>query len=439
MARRGVKVAAAVVGVAAVVLAGLLLMEFDATGLDLTYISNDEIIWRPNWQPNTPEAILAEFDAATAQPAWTVDGNLIRSRKPEDRLVLHRPHIQLVETAGSSSRASAPVAAGPAATAGALSRLALRISRIDVEDGTIELQAAGAPRPVVVKGLDLRLRDVSLDPSPGAALAGLGGVGDVKVAEVTFTNTHARDLRGTVRLSNGRLQTDTVRFRTEEGAFEAAFAADLSRLPLAYTLSLRGQPLDVARIMGSSAAKGFGPGSLRVDARGVGPEADGISGAGTFRLEAGTLEATPVLKALEQALGRTSLVGARYQATQTPFRIDRGRVLFDGLRLQTDHVGVQVGGWASMHGPLELSVSIRAPRPGVSVGGLASSALDLVTDQDGSVVIPFKVTGTQTQPRVAPDLAALATQTKQGAARSLIERAGRELGGLLSRKPREPR
>jgi hypothetical protein len=92
-----------------------------------------------------------------------------------------------------------------------------------------------------------------------------------------------------------------------------------------------------------------------------------------------------------------------------------------------------------MQGPLELSVSIRTPRQGLAVGGLAAGALDLLTDQDGSVVVPFKVTGTQAQPKVLPDVAALAALTKQGVARSLLDKAGRGLGGLLQRKPRDNR
>ena len=456
MSRRRATVAAVAVGAVVALLAGLLLVEFDASRLGRavleragTALGGVRLTARSFRLRPLSGLVLegvegsATFTGGRAvvsldrlvldHRAW----RLLMGEVVVDRLVLHRPRIQLVESASSPARTRTPDAA--AATAGGLGRMALRVSRIDVEDATIELQAAGAPRPVVVKGLDLRLREVALDPSPGSALAGLAGVGDVSVAEVALANTRATDLRGALRLSKGRLQTDTIRFRTDEGAFQAELGADLNRLPLSYTLSLRGEPLDVARILRSDAAKGFGAGSLRFDARGMGTTPEGVQGSGTLRLEAGTLDATPLLKALDQALGRASVVGARYQATETPFRIAHGRVLLDGLRLQTDHVALQVAGWASMQGPLELNVSIRTPRQGLSVGGLAAGALDLLTDQNGSVVVPFKVTGTQAQPKVLPDVAALAAQTKQGVARSLLDKAGRGLGGLLQRKPRDNR
>ncbi|MPZ49329.1 MAG: adenylate kinase [Dehalococcoidia bacterium] len=57
--------------------------------LDIPYICNDAIIWRPNWQETPKDEVFAEFDAATSAPAWTLDGNLAGSH-PEDRLVLSR-------------------------------------------------------------------------------------------------------------------------------------------------------------------------------------------------------------------------------------------------------------------------------------------------------------------------------------------------------------
>jgi len=59
-----------------------------AEKLGLTYICNDTIIWRPNWQPAPREEELLEFDAATRAEGWTLDGNLGPSAS--DQLVLRR-------------------------------------------------------------------------------------------------------------------------------------------------------------------------------------------------------------------------------------------------------------------------------------------------------------------------------------------------------------
>jgi len=363
-----------------------------------------------------------------------LDHRLLRLLQGEiavDRLLLQRPKARLVETTAPR----APLRPTPAAAAAAgLGRLSLRVSRIDVEDATVELQAPGQPRPTLVKGMDLHLRDVALDPGPLPLLVALRGVGELKIDEVSFATSRALDVRGTVRMGGGHLKTENVRFRTDQGPFEATLDIDLARLPLAYALRLHGDPLDVAAMMG---APGFGAGTLRLDARGVGPEADGLQGTGELRVAAGTLPSTPTLRAIEQALGRTHIVGAAYEPIAAPFRIERGRVILDGTELRTDQVGLAVRGWASLAGPVELSLAVHTPREGVAPSGIAGSVLDLLTDEQGRVVVPLKVTGTPQAPHVAPDTSAMAAQAERGGARKLLEKAGQGLGGLFKKKPRD--
>ena len=440
-------VAAAVLAGLVLTLAALSFVEFDATRLGRAVLERAGAVTGARLtarafrlRPITG-LVLEDVEAAATftggSAAVTIDRLVLDHRLRRllvgevavDRLVLRRPHIRLTETQAPRPTPKPPP--GSSAAAG-VAGLALRVSRIDVEDGTIELQAPGQARPVVVKGLELRLRDVALDPGRTPVLAALSGVGDVRVAEVAFAKSRALDLRGSVRVGGGRLKTDTVRFRTDQGPFEATLEADLGRLPLSYALSLRGDPLDMTAITG---ARGFGAGTLHLDARGVGPEAEGIEGRGDLRLQAGTLPAAPVLRAVEQVLGRTGLVGARYQATDAPFRIEHGRVILDGFRLQTDLVGMDAAGWASLAGPMELGLAVHTPRQGLSVGGVASEALDVLTDEQGRVVVPLKVTGTPEAPRVAPDMAALGAQARRAGTRALIEKAGQGLGGLFRRKP----
>lgn len=442
LSRRGV-VAALVAAGTVVVLAALSLVEFDAPRLGRAVleqagaVTGATVTARAFRLRPVTGLVLENVEAAASFPggkaAVTVDRlvldhrlwRLLVGEVAVDRLVLRRPHIRLTETA--APRAAAKPTAGSSAAAG-LAGLALRVSRIDVEDATIELAAPGQPRPVVVKGLELRLRDVALDPGRTPVLSALSGVGDVRVAEVAFAKSRALDLRGSVRVGGGRLKTDTIRFRTDQGPFEATLDVDLGRLPLSYALTLQGDPLDMTAITG---ARGFGAGTLRLDARGVGAEAEGLQGRGDLRLQAGTLPAAPVLRAVEQLLGRAGVVGSRYQATDAPFRIERGRVILDGFKLQTDVFGMEAAGWASLAGPMELTLAVHTPRQGLSVGGIASEALDVLTDEQGRVGLPLKVTGTPEAPKVSPDMAALGAQARRAGARTLIEKG---VGALFRRK-----
>ena len=351
------------------------------------------------------------------------------------RLVLERPHVRLVETRAETRTTGAP----PAAAAG-LGPLSLRVARVDVEDGIIEMKGLGETRPLVMSGLELHLRDIAFDRAAGRALGGLSGAGALRVAEVAFPRTRAPDVRGALRVGGGRLSTGPVRFQTPHGPFEATLDAQLERLPFAYTLALRGHPLDLSTMMAAAAAREgsrAGTATLQLDARGAGSEPTGLSGRGTVRLAGGELPATPLLRAVERVIGRTRLVGARYEPADVPFRIERGRVLLDDVQLRAEPVGLDVAGWASLQGPLELTLTVHVPREGVTVAGVAKEALDLMTDDHGRVVIPLKVTGTQEEPRVRPDAAAFAETARRGGARRLLDRAGRGLGGLFRGRERE--
>ena len=61
-----------------------------AERLSIPYVSNDEIIWRADWTLTPRDERWNEFDRATAQPAWVLDGNFIPGNDPEDDLVLSR-------------------------------------------------------------------------------------------------------------------------------------------------------------------------------------------------------------------------------------------------------------------------------------------------------------------------------------------------------------
>ena len=56
--------------------------------LDIPYVCNDAIIWRPGWQATPRDEVYARVEEALGAEAWTFDGNLGAS--PEDQLALSR-------------------------------------------------------------------------------------------------------------------------------------------------------------------------------------------------------------------------------------------------------------------------------------------------------------------------------------------------------------
>jgi hypothetical protein len=257
----------------------------------------------------------------------------------------------------------------------------------------------------------------------------------VKIAEIALARTRVRAVAGTLRLEKGRVASDDVRFQTEEGPFTASWSADLRTLPFTYALAIDGAPLDLSTALGPTSGSGrLGPARLRLDGRGVGPEARGLKGKGVLRLDAGTLPSTPLLVALEQAIGRTRLVGSSYRAGETPFRVADGRVSFEDFRLDTDAAGIVAGGWTSLDGPLDLTVAVRTPRSQVRIAQVPDTVLEALTDTEGNVRIPFRVTGTRERPRIVPDVGDLLAQARAGGVRALAGQARDRLRDLL-RKP----
>jgi hypothetical protein len=355
---------------------------------------------------------------------------LLRGELAVDRIRVDRPVIRLDE-----GRA-APVARPTSTTAGALPAVPLRlhVSKVTLDDGTLELRAAGAA-PVTVRGLDVELADLAARAGPGSLLSQVSGRGTVHIAEIALARTRVQAASGTLRLEQGRVTSPDVRFQTEEGPFTATWSADLRHLPFSYTLALDGAPLDLNAALGRSSGPGrLGPARLRLDGRGVGPEARGLAGKGVLRLDEGTLPSSPLLVALEQAVGRTHFVGSSYRAGETPFRIDDGRVSFEGFRLDTDAAGIVAGGWTGLDGALEVTVGVRTPRAQVRIAEVPEDVFELLTDAEGFVNVPLRVTGTRERPRIAPDVGALLALARAGGARALAGRARDRLRELL-RKP----
>ena len=298
---------------------------------------------------------------------------LLSGRVWVDRVSLERPRVRLVETSrGPVTRKPKAVAASSATLP-----LALHVAEIAVEDG-----------------------------------------------EIVTATRRVREIEATFQISKGRLDSRTVRFRTDEGPFEARVSADLGKLPFSYRVTLDGVPLDLNVVSGLSGRGGrFGPAHVALDGQGVGNEPRGLQGQGVLQLKAGTLPATPLLAAIEKTLGRTRIVGAAYKAAQTPYRVDDGRVTIERLRLEAETAGLDVGGSMGLEGSLDMNVAVRAPRDHVRIAGVPPEVLDTLTDESGWVRVPLRITGTRLSPRVAPDMAALGAQARQGGARVIEKKA----------------
>ena len=372
---------------------------------------------------------------------------LLSGRVVVDQILLRHPEVELVERGGKSKKNSgkrgkpkkkletessdANGADGQPPTKEAeesIGGLDLEISEIRIEDGSIRKGSVSSVSPFSVDGLDLTLRDLTFNRGALSLLHAITAVGSLRLDGLTLDGMEVREVRGELTLDQGLLEGKDFTFVTEQGTFHAQLSVDFTRIPFAYTLSLRGDPIDVNAIARSKEG-GFGAGLLELEAEGFGTDSKGIRGKGVLRLEEGKLPSTPVLAALEKLLARgTSLVGSRYQATDAPFRIEKNELILERFRLETPQAGLDLEGIVHLDGPLALKLVLRTPREGLVIKEVPDEVLDALTDDEGWVAIPFRITGTRDEPKVLPDAKSLLTGS---GTRKLIERG---IKGFLDKK-----
>lgn len=374
---------------------------------------------------------------------------LLRGRVAVSGVLLDSPQIELRErkAAKRSSPASVPqpkaganaepageASAGGGAPGGGPS-LGLEVSEIRIENGAASSYTRESKKPAVaVSGLNLVLRQVAFDPKALTPLHGLSARGHLETSQLVLDATKIERLEGELQLGGGRFEVPELSFESEQGKFRASLVVDFNRTPLGYTLKLQGDPLDTNAVLSAGGKGSFGPGRLDFQAEGSGTDSRAVKGKGVLKLQPGTIPSTPVLAAVEKSLGRTALVGARYQATEARFRIERNRVLLEPFQLATEQAAIRLSGWADLEGPLGLQLTLRTPREGLKIKEVRDEVLDALTDDQGWVSLPFKVSGTSAEPSVAPDGQALMAQAKQGAQKVATDKASEELKSFLGKK-----
>ena len=364
---------------------------------------------------------------------------LLSGRVAVDRVLLRRPEVELVERRAKSKKnsgkrgkpkkkreaessdASGTAGQPPAKEAEkSVGGLALEISEIRIDDGSIR---KGSVSPFSVDGLDLALRGLSFNPRALSLLHGISAVGSLGLDGLTVDETEVREVRGELTLDQGLLEGKDFTFVTEQGTFHAQLRVDFNRIPFTYTLSLRGDPIDVNAIARSKEG-GFGAGLLELEAEGYGTGSKDIRGKGVLHLDEGKLPSTSVLAALEKLLARgTSLVGSRYQATDAVFRIEKNQLILERFRLETPQARLDLEGIVHLDGPLALKLVLRTPRQGLVIKEVPDEVLDALTDDEGWVAIPLRITGTRDEPKVLPDAKSLLTGS---GSQKLIERGVKE-------------
>jgi len=374
---------------------------------------------------------------------------------------LEEPVVELVSggagAPAAASRATDAATASRAADAGAGeaadgSALRLRIDQIRLEDGSFRAHAHavtgatgadGAPASAVeLHDLDVVLDGVAFDSEASSPLAGWRAQGEASFERALLNGTEISEGEGGLRLDDGHFRVEDFRVRLDAGPARLVdLDVDLTREPFVYDLSLSGEPLDTnAFVLPAGAARpdeGFGPSSLALALDGRGADPGTLAGGGSLAVQPGTIPPIALFQVIDALLEDVHLAGSRYEPFELNYRVEGPRVSFEPARLVTETLVVSLeSGWADLAGPIDLRMTLRAPRElFAGVEEIPRELLTALADDDDRVVLPFQVTGTLEAPRLAVDRSGFRDRLGAGVQREVERRlrdeVARGLRGLL--------
>ena len=356
-----------------------------------------------------------------------------------ERIVLEKPQFELVESGEATPSESEPdkEEAPPSTEDSDVSEqggLALDVKEIVLTDATLVMrsQKGGAESTTKIEGLNVRFQDLSYLPDAEPRLHAFGADGGFDIHQVSLDKLIIRDTEGQISVAEGRFELKPLQFVMDEGRFSAEMAIDFNPTPFTYKLNAQGDPLDFNAMVG--AAAGFGAGNLQIDAEGMGTDSKDVKGTGRIALAEGEFPSIPVLSQVDEKLGKKLLVGSPYKETELRFRLSNNVVILEPFPFETEWTKLELDGTVNLEGPLGLDLALGTVREGITIEGVGETVLDVLTDEEGWVMIPMTIQGTQDDPKVRPDSKALLAQAGEGTKRLATEAATDAILGLFKKK-----
>jgi uncharacterized protein involved in outer membrane biogenesis len=376
-------------------------------------------------------------------------GPLLHGTVAIDRIVFERPQFDLTPSGASGSKGTSgsKEAPAPEKTEGegegepgagqAGGGLALDVRQISVRDASMVVRNEKGEEKTRVRNLDLEMSNVTFDPNR-KSLASLSAEGELSIEEMDLDQLKVRGTSGRFQLKDARFVIPELSFSLPDGKFVADTTIDFNPVPFTYKLSAKGEPIDLNGMVGAKGAKdGFGAATVQLDAHGAGPETKDLAATGGMQLAEGKFPDASMFKQIDDALGKKAVVGSKYEATKMTFRLANNQVKLSPFRFESGDARLDVSGTMSLAGPIDFDASIATPREGLNVEGVGGSVLDVLADSEGWVPVPMAIGGTMEDPKVRPDVKALAAQAGQGVKRGATQKATEALGGLLKSKKKK--
>ena len=272
------------------------------------------------------------------------------------------------------------------------------------------------------------------------------GGGEVAIGRLRNQKLDVRNVKAKVTLAPNRLEVPSFSLDGYGGAVagRASFGIENLARP---TFSIKAHADSVRAndfLSAFTPAAGILNGSVNADfdLSGAGSQPkqvlESLTAVGLAAMRQGHLSG-PALDAIAKLTGREELRDLRFNDLHLPFRVERGRVVTDPVKLTGPYGDWTATGAIGFDGALDYAVNMALPRDVVaglgSAGALAAAAL---ADRQGHVPVDLLIGGNARAPHVALDAKAMAARLSGhagAAAQEQRDKLAREaLEGALGKK-----
>ncbi len=268
---------------------------------------------------------------------------------------------------------------------------------------------------------------------PPLFLAALGKVSAkiaLEVDEFSYDRLLAQQIRGLVRIDQGHLRIEGVDLLVFGGALHLKGDVDgraLTSVPFNLTA-------DVVKVHASelySYASGlnrFGrlgeylSGVIDAEAEMSGDLADDLSldlttftSNGSLQTYGASISEHPLQNSLATYFDAPELQNLQVSDWLQPFRVEDGKLHFDGLSLKAEGLEVTGSGWQALDGTLGMNLDLLLPKAvsGQALRDVPAGLRPVLTSESADrVLLPVKVGGTFDAPRVGLDTHALSSRAQ---------------------------
>ncbi len=288
-------------------------------------------------------------------------------------------------------------------------------------DATVARPLALMAKPDSVPPSDVNftLRSPHLDlaellpAGPGAPLLpNARGAGRVEIARLINQKLDVTNVVANLALSPGVLEVPSFGLDGYGGAVKGTARFDLrdAARPI-YVVKSTVDSVEADRLLSAwTPAKGLLHGALNTtldfSGQGLTPEdiKRSLTAVGLAALANGTLGPGPSLDAIAAFTKIPAFKSVTFHDMKLPFRVEHGRVVTDAVTLKGNNGEWKLSGAIGLDGALDYAVSTTLPPEAVArLGAKGALAAGALADDQGRMLLDFRVTGPARSPRVAWD------------------------------------